>query len=117
MKGFVKFILILALAAGLVFEIGSPVWAHTDASGAAQDAANAAARDYFDNNNLDSAKTAAVNAAAVRGAKVTKITMLSDGTMQVTVTRPAKSYVLHRISTLKNWYNVTETATAAPIRA
>ncbi len=117
MRALIKLALILALAAGLIFEVGAPLWARTDARGAAQDGANAAARDYFGNNNLDTAKMAAVDAATIRGAKVTKVALLPDGSMQVTVSRPAKSYVLYRISALKNWYNVSETATAAPIRA
>ena len=117
MKSFVKVVLVLALAAGLVFEVGSPLWARTAAAGAAQDAANAAARDYFDNKDLTTAKTAAVDAAAVRGSTLTNLVLLPDGSMKVTVTHGAKSYVLHRISALKNWYNVKETATAAPIRA
>jgi hypothetical protein len=117
MKTFIKLILVVAIAAGLIFEVGSPLWARTAAAGAAQDAANAAVRNYFDNNNLDTAKSAAVNAATIRGATVTNVEVLPDGSIKVSVTRPAKSYVLHRISALKNWYNVTETATAAPIRA
>jgi hypothetical protein len=117
MKAFLKFVIIAALAAGLMFEIGSPVWARFDAAGAAQDAANAASRNYFDGNNLDAARTAATNAASVRGVTLTKMEMLPDGSMKVTVHRVAKSYLLHDISVLKNWYNVSATATAPPIRA
>ena len=53
-------------------------------------------------------------AAAFRGVKVTAFTINADGTVTVKVSRQAKSYVLHRISALKNWYNVTASATAAP---
>jgi hypothetical protein len=116
-KAFLKFVVIAALAVGLMFEIGSPLWARFDAAGAAQDAANAAARDYFDSANLDSAKTVATKAASVRGVTLTKIEMLSDGSMKVTVHRFATSYLLHDISALKNWYNVTATAIAPPLRA
>ena len=48
---------------------------------------------------------------------MTNIVLLPDGSIKVTVTARAKSYVLHHISALKNWYNVTATATAPPIRA
>jgi len=117
MRALLKFVVMAALAAALMFEIGSPLWARSDAAGAAQDAANAAARDYFDSASVDSAKIAATNAATVRGVTLTSIVVLPDGSMKVTVHRFAKSYVLHDISALKNWYNVTATATAAPIRA
>jgi Flp pilus assembly protein TadG len=117
MNGFVKLVVVLAVAAVLMFEVGSPLWGRSDAAGAAQDAASAAARDYFDSTNLDSAKQAAVAAAQIRGATVTGMALEADGSIKVTVNRPARSFVLHRISALKNWYNVTATATAPPIRA
>ena len=117
MSAFLKFLLIVAIAAGAMFELGSPLWSRSDAAGAAQDAANVAVRNYFDTGNLDSAKTAATDAAAIRGTTLTKIELQANGDIQITVTRHARSYVLHRISALKNWYNVTATATAAPLRA
>ena len=46
--------------------------------------------------------------------KVTALTVNADGTVTVKVSRQAASYVLHRISALKNWYNVTASATASP---
>jgi len=114
MKGFVKFVLFLAIVAGLVLELGSPVWSHTAAVTAAQEAAGAAAQDYFGGSSFAAAKTDAVTAASERGATVTNMVLLTDGDIQVTVTRPAKSYVLHDISALKNWYRVSATATAGP---
>ncbi len=117
MKTFIKVVVTIAILAGLVFELGSPLWTKTNAAGAAQDAASAASRDYFNSVSLDSAKAAAVSAAAVRGATVTKIVLQPDGSMKVTVTKHAQSYVLHHISALKNWYNVTASASAPPIRA
>jgi hypothetical protein len=117
MKTFIKLVLVVAIVTGIIFEIGSPLWARTAAAGAADDAANVAARDYFDSRNLDEARTAASNAAAIRGSTLTNIVLLDDGSIKVTVHRPAKSYVLHHISALKNWYNVSASSTAPPIRA
>jgi hypothetical protein len=117
-RSFIKFILIVAVLVGLVFEVGSPLWGRTAAAGAANDAASAAAMEYFSSGgNLVSAKAAAVSAASVRGATVTNVAVLADGNVKVTVSRPAKSYFLHNISALKNWYNVTASATAAPAQA
>jgi hypothetical protein len=114
MKGFIKFIVIFAFLGGLVFELGSPVWSRTAAASAAQEAAGTAAQDYFGGATLASAKTDAATAATIRGATLTNLQLLADGDIQVTVTRPAKSYVLHDVSALKNWYNVKATATAGP---
>jgi Flp pilus assembly protein TadG len=117
LKPFVKFVVIIVLAAGLVIEVGSPLWTRSTTAGAANDAAAAAARDYFDSANLDSAKAAATQAAAVRGMTLTRIRLETDGSITVWVTHQAKSYVLHNISALKNWYNVTASANAPPIRS
>jgi Flp pilus assembly protein TadG len=116
MRTFVKYMLVLVILGGIIFEIGSPLWARTAAAGAADDAANVAARDYFDSHSLDSARLVASNAAAIRGSTLTNIVVLADGSIKVTVHHPAKSYVLHHISALKNWYNVSATSTAAAIR-
>jgi Flp pilus assembly protein TadG len=115
MKTFVKVVIVVALAALLMFEVGSPLWARSQLAGAAQDAASAGARDLFQSGgNPDHARVEADRAAAFRGVKVTAFTINADGTVTVKVSRQAKSYVLHRISALKNWYNVTASATAAP---
>ncbi len=114
MKTFIKFVLIVAVLGFLVFDFGSPLWSRTAASGAAQDAAAAAAQDYFGGSGLPAARTDANAAATARGATVTKMVLESDGDIMVTVTRPAKAYVLNHISALKNWYNVTASATAGP---
>jgi Flp pilus assembly protein TadG len=116
-SGFVKLVLVVAIAVGAMFELGSPLWSRSAAAGAANDAAGVAARTYFETASLDSAQTAAASAAAIRGATLTKIALLPDGSITVTVTHSARSYVLHRISALKNWYNVSATATAPPLRA
>jgi hypothetical protein len=114
MKGFVKFIVIFAILGGLVFELGSPVWSRAAAGTAAQEAASTAAQDYFGGATLASARSDAAVAATARGATLVNLQLLSDGDIEVWVTRPAKSYVLHDISALKNWYNVKASATAGP---
>lgn len=117
MRPFIKYVLIVVLLGGLVFELGSPLWTRSQTTGAARDAATAAARDYFDSGNLDSARVEASRAAGVRGTTLTDIRVEPDGSITVTVARKARSYVLHHISALKNWYNVTASANAPPIRA
>jgi Flp pilus assembly protein TadG len=113
-KTFVKAVVLIALAALLMFEVGSPLWARSQLAGAAQDSASAAARELFQSGNADRARVEADRAAAFRGVKVTAFTVNADGSVKVKVSRQAASYVLHRISALKNWYNVTASATAVP---
>lgn len=114
MKGFVKFVVVVGLLGFLGFELGSPVWSKTAASSAAQEAAGAAAQDYFAGGSFTEAKTVATTAATERGATVTNIEVLANGDIEVWVSRPAKSYLLHDVSAFKNWYNVKASATAGP---
>lgn len=114
MKTFIKLVLVVGLVAGLIFEVGAPLWSRSAATGAAQDAAEVGARDIFQISDIDQARADAATAAAIRGATLTKFDLRQDGTVQVTVTRPVHSYVLGHISALKNWYNVTATASAVP---
>ena len=114
MKGFVKFVVIVAIAGFLVIELGSPIWSKNEAVSAAHEAAGAAAQDYFAGGSLADAKTVATTAATERGATLTDLQVLPDGDIEVWVSRPAKSYLLHDISTFKNWYNVKASATAGP---
>jgi Flp pilus assembly protein TadG len=117
MKTFVKLVIILTIVAIAMFDVGSPLWNRSDAAGAADDASQVAARTYFETGDLNAAGTAARQAAAIRGATLTGMTLEDDGSIKVTVADPAHSLVLHHISALRNWYNVTATATAPPIRA
>ena len=117
MKTFIKVVLILTVVAVAMFDVGSPLWNRSDAAGAADDASQVAARTYFETGDLNAAEPAARQAAAIRGATLTGMTVEEDGSIKVTVAHPAHSLVLHHISALRNWYNVTATATAPPIRA
>lgn len=114
MKSFVKLVIVIALVAGVVVEVGAPLWTRSAAAGAADDAASAGARELFQSNNTDEARSQAAAAAEFRGTKLTEFSIRPDGSVHVTVARKAKSYVLYHISSLKNWYNVTASATAVP---
>ena len=117
MRAFIKFVIIVTIVAVAMFDVGSPLWNRSDAAGAADDASQVAARTYFETGDLNAAQTAARQAAAIRGATLTNMTLEPDGSIKVTVTHPAHSIILHRISALKNWYNVTASATAPPLQA
>jgi hypothetical protein len=109
-----KVLLVIALGAAAIAEIGSPVWTKTEVTVAANDAVDAGAQSYFASPDLDTARQAAAAAAAVSGARLEAFGLLPDGKLQVTVSRQARSYVLYRISLLKKWYDVRASAVATP---
>ena len=114
MRNFLTLVVVLALAAGVVIEVGSPVWTRTELAGAASDSANAGAREYFSSHDLTASTKAATDAAAVRGAHLDTLVYSTDGQVHVTVSRRAKSYVLYRYSRFKTWYDVSVSAAATP---
>ncbi|HLY82746.1 MAG TPA: hypothetical protein VKQ71_07165 [Acidimicrobiales bacterium] len=107
-------VVVLAVAAGVVIEVGSPVWTKTELGGAASDAAIAGAHEYFASHDVDAATKAASDAAAFRGAHLDELTFASDGQVHVTVSRRAKSYFLYKYSRFKAWYDVRASAAATP---
>jgi hypothetical protein len=117
MKTSIKFVIFVVIVAVAMFDVGSPLWNRSNAAGAANDASQVAARTYFETGDLNATEAAARQAAAIRGATLTGLTLEADGSIKVTVAHPAHSLVLHHISALRNWYNVTASATAPPIRA
>lgn len=114
MKALVKYLIVVLILLAFVLEVGLPLLTRSDAAGAAQDAASAAALNYFGDSNLSSARAAATSAAAVRGATVTNVVVQPNGDVTVTVTKETSSPLLVHISALKNWYDVKASATASP---
>jgi hypothetical protein len=114
MRGLFKILLVLALAAASIAEIGSPIWSKTEVTVAARDAADAGAQSYYSGHDLGAAQLAASDAAAVSSATIQSFTLAPDGQIHVTVSRQARSYVLYRLSVLKKWYDVKASAAATP---
>jgi Flp pilus assembly protein TadG len=108
-----KLVFVITLLVAGVAEGGSPLWTKTEVTVAAKDAANAGAQNYFTTHDLDQAHQAAVDAAASTDAHVDAFDF-SNGQVHVTVSRQARSYVLYRISVLKQWYDVRASAFATP---
>lgn len=117
MKAIIKYLVVVLILLGLVFEVGLPLLTRSSAAGAAQDAASAAAINVFGGGNLTTAKAAAASAAQVRGATVTNVQVDTNGDVTVTVTKEASTPQVLHISALKNWYNVKASATASPAQA
>ena len=108
--------LVIAIAvAGLVlFELGSPLVTKTILDGQAHDAANDAAREYFNNHDANRAQAVALQDAQGDSAKLDAFSIDEQGTIHVTLSKQARSYVLHNFGPTKGWYTVHRSATAVP---
>jgi hypothetical protein len=109
-----KIVVGLALAAFLVVELGSPLVARATLDSTAHDAAGDAAHEYLQNRDSAKAQQVALDDATNGHAKLTAFAIDEQGVVRVTLSKQAKSYVLHRIDQLKGWYDVTVTASATP---
>ena len=92
----------VVIARGLA-ELGSQLWTRlrtkAPLDGTAHDAANGAAYAFGRTNSSDEAYAAALDDA---------------GAVHVTVSKRAKSYVLHKFEKTRSWYEVHVRATAEP---
>ena len=109
-----KLVIGIALVGLVAFELGSPLVTKAILDGQAHDAANDAAHEYFQSHDTDKAQQAASQDAAGDHAKLTRFAVDDQGVVRVTLSKEAKSYVLHRIDQMKSWYDVTASASAVP---
>ena len=104
----------IALVGFLVIELGSPLITKATLDGTAHDAANDAAHAYFQNHDPDQAQKTASDDAANDHAKLEKFSIDDQGVVHVTLSKQARSYVLHDFKQTKDWYNVRVSASAVP---
>ena len=109
-----KIIIGVAVVGLLLFELGSPLIATAILDGQTHDAANDAAHEYFQDHNADRAKAVAQQEADDDHAKLEAFDIDGQGTIHVTLSKQAKSYVLHNFGPTKDWYAVRISATAVP---
>ncbi len=109
-----KLVIGIALAGFILFELGSPVVTGVMLDGQAHDAATDAAKDYFSSRSVASAQGVAQHDADGDQATLAAFRVDDDGTVHVTLSKQAKSYVLHNFGPTKNWYKVSKTASAVP---
>ena len=109
-----KLVIGIAVVGFIAFELGSPLVTRTILDGQAHDAANDAAHDFFQNHNVDSARTVAQQDANNDGAQLATFDVDEQGTVRVTLSKQARSYVLHNFGPTKDWYNVRISASAVP---
>ena len=109
-----KLVIGIAIAGFVLFELGSPLVTRTIVDGQAHDAATDAAKDYFSGHDVDKARAAAQHDADGDVATLAAFTVDEQGTVHVTLSKKAKSYVLHNFGPTKHWYDVSVTASAVP---
>ena len=110
----IKIALVLALLGFLVVELGSPLLTKATLDGTAHDAANDAAHEFFQDHDPDKAQQVAIEDADGGHAHLENFSIDDQGVVHVTLSKEARSYLLHRFSQTKDWYNVHVSASAVP---
>ncbi len=112
MKRLIVLLAVCAFIAAAVIELGSPYRARHKATDAARAAASAGAHSLATSRNANTAESAAAKVASADGATLEAFTQQPNGTVKVTVSLEARSYVLRRFSATRGWYEIKESATA-----
>ena len=113
-RGLAKIAAGIALTGFAAVELGSPLWTRAQLDGTVHDAANDAAYELVHSNSQDQAYAAALDDANREGAKLDEFFVDSAGAIHVTISKQAKSYVLHNFAKTRGWYDVHLRATAMP---
>jgi len=109
----IKIVVGIALVGFLVIELGSPLITRATLDGQAHDAADDAAHELFQSHNQDRAQAIAQQDADNDHAKLAIFKIDDQGTVHVTLSKQARSYVLHKFKPTQDWYNVRVSASAA----
>ena len=110
----IKLVVGIALFGFLVIELGSPLITRATLDGQAHDAANDAAHELFQSHSEDRAQVIAQQDADNDHAKLAIFRIDEQGTVHVTLSKQARSYVLYKFKPTRDWYNVRVSASAAP---
>jgi hypothetical protein len=113
-RGLAKIVAAIALVGFAVIELGSPLWTKAQLDGTAHNAANDAAYAFGRTNNRDQAYEAALDDVNGGGAKLDEFFFDDAGVVHVTVSKRARSYLLHNFEKTRGWYEVHLRATAEP---
>jgi hypothetical protein len=113
-RGLAKIVAGIAFAGFTLIELGSPLWTKAQLDSTAHNAASDAAYAFGRTNNRDQAYEAALDDTNGDGAKLDEFFVDEAGVVHVTVSKRAKSYVLHNFEKTRGWYEVRLRATAQP---
>jgi hypothetical protein len=113
-RSMAKIVAGIGLAGFSVIELGSPLWTKAALDGTAHDAANDAAYTMVRTNDRNQAYAAAQEDADHGGAKLDEFFLDDAGIIHVTLSKEAKSYLLHNFEKTRGWYEVRQRATSQP---
>jgi hypothetical protein len=109
----VKIVVVIGVLGFAVIEVGSPLWTKAMLDSPAHDAAGDAAREMFQSHDPDRARQAAEQDAQDAGARLDRFSVDEQGRIHVTLFKRAKSYLLHKFSQTRHWYDVRVSASAS----
>jgi hypothetical protein len=108
-----KILLSIALVGLVGFEIGSPLITKAQVDDTAHLAADEAAIEMFASKDAEAARAAAVEVVAKKvGMSLDRFTLSQTGTVEVVVSKKAKSLLLDRFDQTDQWYDIQVTATS-----
>lgn len=100
----------------LVFDVGARFVVRVQLDDTATSAVDEAQRVLRRTRSTATAEQAAREVVEAKDATFVSFAVDTDGRIHVTVSKHVKSYVLHRIQPLRDWYDVTVSATSVPAR-
>jgi Flp pilus assembly protein TadG len=112
MRRLVVLVVVALVVVGGAIELGSPYFTQHQVHDVAHAAAVAGALKLATSKDSAAAKVTATQVAKARGATLEFFLQQPNGTVKVTVTKQAKSYLLGRLPATRGWYEVTESASA-----
>jgi Flp pilus assembly protein TadG len=112
MRRLVVLIVVALVVVGGAFDLGSPYFTKHQVRDVAHAAAVAGALKLATSKDSAAARVTAAQVAKARGATLDFFLQQPNGTVKVTVSKEAKSYVLGRLPATRDWYQVTESASA-----
>lgn len=107
----VKVVIGIALLGVAAVEIGSPIITRAQVDGAAHDAADNAAAEYFSSRNIERAKEVAEQIASDEEATLEEFFQDETGAIHVKLFKKARSIVLKKFSQTRSWYEIRVSAT------
>jgi Flp pilus assembly protein TadG len=110
----IKIAVAVAIAGFLVVELGSPLLARATLDNTAHQAADDSARELLATHDQQRAANVADQDARDDHAHLDTWDIDAQGAVHVTLSKEAKSYVLHNFKPTRDWYHVRASASAIP---
>jgi hypothetical protein len=108
-----KIVLVVAVLGFVVIEVGSPLVVRVSLDSSAHEAADDAAQEYTHTRIPAKAQAAAQEDVDQAHAQLDKFDIDAQGVVRVTLSKQAKSYLLHNFEQTRSWYDVRVNASAA----